>query len=35
MCSKMLLEAAMSCNDVHRELEDDDYVVIPLSASRP
>ena len=29
MCSKMLLEAAMSCNDVHLELEDDDYVVTP------
>ena len=35
MCSKMLLEAAMSHNDVHLELEDDDddvtHVMSPLS----
>ena len=29
MCSKMLLGAAMSCNDVRLELEDDGYVVMP------
>ena len=32
---KMLLDAALSCNDVHLELEDDDYtgiaVIPPLS----
>ena len=37
MCSKMLIEAAVSHNSVHVELEDDDSVVIPplnSSASR-